>query len=202
MRLSPSLSQELSRSRNFMRRARARAANAGARAGATISHDRRLFGCERRCGGRTTCYATALGAVGPVCRASARTAQRWRARAAPVERDRCRGQLRVQRAGAHRPGAERSHARGPGARDVAAHAEDWLDDNLPGLVERLVRAGSSASPAGAEPPERRSADEPHAPLSAAASLSAWSDSTAGSSLWLAGGRNGTPFLRGMTWICR
>ena len=28
----------------------------------------------------------------------------------------------------------------------------WLDDNLPGLVERLVRPRSSASHAGAEPP--------------------------------------------------
>src|SRR5215467_3776075 len=42
----------------------------------------------------------------------------------------------------------------------------------------------------------------HPSCRAAASLSAWSDSTAGSSLKLAGGLSGTPAWRGMTWTCR
>ena len=100
----------------------------------------------------------------------------------------------------------------------------WLDDNLPGMVERLVRAEIERVSRGRgglnfRIPKRMTttgcaqvnrvglpgqAIRPNAlarrllAFSAAASLAACSARTAGSSLTLAGGFKATPFLRGMT----
>ena len=76
--------------------------------------------------------------------------------------------------------------------------KSWLDDNLPGMVERLVRAEIErvARGRGAEAPAQP-------PLSAAASLQrVVGQAPTGSSLKLAGGLSATPILRGMTWTCR
>ena len=71
----------------------------------------------------------------------------------------------------------------------------WLDDNLPGMVERLVRAEIERVSRGrVELASDCLSLRSHAPLSAAASFCACSASTAGSSLKLAGGFNATPIL--------